>query len=80
MKYKTRTIFSKTFNLIGIVSVSLGVVVIAWGFLMLLCTRSFKIIGLTLVGVGLLFFGSFFLSPGTFGFYTHGEEVPRGDN
>jgi len=78
MRYRTGTTFSKTFALIGIVSFTLGLLIIAWGILMLFCTRSFKAIGVMLVGFCLVVVGSLFANPGLFGIVAHGEEVPRG--
>ena len=80
MRYKTGSTLFTVFEMVGIVCFSLGCLVIAWGILMLFCTRSFKAIGVMLVGFVLVIFGSMFAHPGLFDIAVNGETVPRGYN
>jgi len=78
LRYTTGAFFSNIFHTIGIVCCTLGVLIIVWGFLILICTKSMKAISLMLFGFVLILIGSFWLEPGTMGTITHGEAVPRG--
>lgn len=78
LRYTTGTWFSNVFRLIGSVCYTFGVLLIVWGFLILICTRSFKAVSIMLVGFFLILIGSFWLDPGTFGIFTNGKVVPKG--
>lgn len=78
LRYKTGSFFSSIFNAVGIFCVTMGAVILVWGFIILFCTRSFKAISIMLLGFFLIVMGSFWLEPGTFGIITHGREVPKG--
>lgn len=78
LRYTTGTYFSGIFKLIGTVCYTLGILVMAWGFLMLICTRSLKAVSFMLFGFFLVLIGSFWLDPGTFGIITQGKAVSKG--
>jgi len=76
LRYTTGTFFSNIFKLIGTICYTLGVLIMAWGFLMLICTRSYKAVTFMLFGFFLVLIGSFWLDPGSFGIIA--KEVPKG--
>ena len=78
LRFTTGMYFSRIFTLAGTVCRTLGIIILAWGFLMLICTHSFKSLKIMLFGFFLLILGSFFLEPGTIGVITDGKAVPKG--
>ena len=78
LRYTTGSFFSTIFKTAGTVCCTLGILVLAWGFLTLICTRSFKAISIMLLGFFLLMLGNFFLEPGMFGVISDGKAVPKG--
>jgi hypothetical protein len=78
LRYTTGTFFSGIFTIAGTICCTLGILLLAWGFLTLICTRSFKALFIMLFGFFLLMLGSFFLEPGTLGMITDGKKVPKG--
>ena len=78
LRYTTGTHLSRIFTLAGTVCSTLGIIILAWGFLMLICTHSFKSLKIMFFGFFLLMLGSLFLEPGTFGVITDGKAVPKG--
>ena len=78
LRYTTGSFFSGIFKTAGNVCCTLGILLLAWGFLTLICTRSFKAISIMLFGFFLLMLGNFLLEPGTFGVISDGKVVPKG--
>jgi len=78
LRFTIGSFFSGIFKIAGTICTTLGILLLAWGFLTLICTRSFKAISIMLFGFFLLMLGSFFLEPGTFGIISNGKAVPKG--
>ena len=78
LRYTTGTFFSGVFRLIGTVCYTFGVLLLAWGFLTLICFRSLSAIKIMLIGFFLVLIGSFWLDPGTFGLITNGKVISKG--
>ncbi len=77
LRFTADRYFSSIFRAVGIVCYTIGVLMLVWGILTLFCTRSFKAIGIMLVGFFLIIVASFWFEPATFGIFTHGKEVPK---
>ena len=78
LRFTVGTFFSQAFRTLGTICLTLGVLIMVWGFLTLICTRSMKAISFMLLGFFLMLLGSFFLEPGNLGIISNGEKVPKG--
>ena len=78
LKFQTSNLFLKIFYIFGTIFISLGVLMVVFGLILLLCKRAGYGISLMLIGVILIFLGSYFVFPETIGATSSGKEVPKG--
>jgi len=77
LRFQLGTFLSQLFELIGKLSIFFGVLFFIWGIAGLFCGRSFRAVRLLILGILMIWIGSFFVAP-TVGIGLHREEIPRG--
>ena len=78
LRFQASNFFSRIFYIFGTIFISLGVLMIVFGLILVLCKRAGFGISLMLIGVLLVFLGSYFAFPETIGASYSGKEVPKG--
>ena len=77
LRYQTSIYFSKIFSTVGTILVFFGGLMIVWGFISILCTKSLGALKLLIMGLMVVYIGSWFLGPTT-GVGPGAEEAPMG--
>ena len=78
LRFQAGATFSKIFNTAGTIMITLGVLLMVWGFFTLFCGKTGSGVKTMLLGFVLLYLGGYLIAPEIITAGGSGEPVPKG--
>ncbi len=77
LRFETSQLISEILTTLGMILVPVGSILLVWGIMTTICSKSFKGVGIALIGFLFLYFGSW-CTGGTFGLPIFGDQTSGG--